>query len=349
MTELDRFRILVCVGTGGVGKTTIAAALAYQAARRGRRSLVLTIDPARALARALGLAALGEPVQIVPDVPFSAAMLDQKQAWDAFITRHAPSETVARSLLANPFYQRLSTSFAGSTEYMAVEEMCRQAESGRYDLIVLDTPPSAHALDFVSAPGRIDQLFDRRLAQWFAGGAWRTAGAAARYLFRKLEAATGAATLRDIAAFFVALDALVDATLERTRRVRALLRGGDAGFVLVAAPRQLAMEETGELFDKLAAQPTPLASVVINRVHSLPAVEGLAEQLASVGDDAAGRWLRAAWTDAAAEVEDERAVIDRFRATLPQGIRVRAVPEAAHDLHALADLAHVVEALSDPE
>lgn len=349
MIGLDRYRLLVCVGTGGVGKTTISAALAFAAARRGRRALVLTIDPARALARALGLAELGEPVQISPDVPFSAAMLDQKQAWDAFITRHAPSAAVARDVLANPFYQRLSTSFAGSTEYMAVEEMCRQSESGHYDLIVLDTPPSAHALDFITAPGRIDQLFDRRLAQWVAGGAWRTAGLAVRYLARKLEAATGTATLHDIAAFLVALDALVDTTLERTRRARALLRGGEAAFVLVAAPRQLAIAETDELTAKLAAQPTPLAGVVINRVHELPAIDGLDAKLAALGGDAPARWLRAMWADAVAEVEDEHAVIARFTASLPAGLPVRTVPEAAHDLHALVDLEHVVAALSDPQ
>lgn len=345
MIGLDRYRLLVCVGTGGVGKTTIAAALAYAAARRGQRSLVLTIDPARALARALGLATLGEPVQVASDAPFFAAMLDPKQAWDAFIARHAPTPAAARDVLANPFYQRLSSSFAGSTEYMAIEEMCRHAESGRYDVIVLDTPPSAHALDFVTAPARIDRLLDPSVARWFSGGAWRTAGAAARYLVRKLEAATGAATLRDIAAFFVALDALVGAMLARTHRVRALLRGGDAGFVLVAAPRQLAVDESGELARRLAAQPTPLVAAVINRVHTLPAIANADAALAALGDDPPARWLRAAWTAAADEASDERAAIASFRALLPSGIPVRAVPEAEHDLHALADLEHVIAAL----
>ncbi|HEU4616257.1 MAG TPA: ArsA-related P-loop ATPase, partial [Kofleriaceae bacterium] len=299
MRALDRYRLVVVVGTGGVGKTTIAAALALAAALHGRRALVLTIDPARALARALGLADLGAETRvpgevlatagIPPDAPLSAAMLDQKQAWDAFIHRHAPSAAVARELLANPFYQRLSTSFAGSTEYMAIEEMCRHAESGRYDLIVLDTPPSAHALDFVHAPERIDRLLDPAFAHWLARpyaalgrGAWRSAGMAARLLLRRLEHATGKSTLRDISAFFVALDALVDATLARTRRARALVSGGDAAFVLVTAPRQLVLDETRELAGKLAALPTPLAAVVVNRVHELPAI-GPAEVDAALG------------------------------------------------------------------
>ena len=374
---LDRYRVLVCVGTGGVGKTTIAAALALDAALRGRRALVLTIDPARALARALGLAALGAEHRVPTDVlaaaglaptgVLGAAMLDQKQAWDAFVTRHAPSAAVAKTLFDNPFYQRLSTSFAGSTEYMAIEEMCRFAESGDYDLIVLDTPPAAHALDFVHAPARIDRLLDpgprsesgglhsgRELARWVARpsaalgrGAWRSAGAGARFLLARLEHATGKSTLRDISAFFVALDALVDGALERTRRARALLRDGNAAFVLVAAPRQLVVDETRALADKLAAQPTPLAAVVVNRVHAEPTTDRdlAARALAALGSDPAARWLQTAWADAIAEAADERAVMDRFAAMIPPSVPLARVAEADHDLHSLRDLAAVAAAL----
>jgi len=362
---IDRHRIVVCVGTGGVGKTTIAAAIALGAAQRGRRTLVLTIDPARALARALGLEHLDGEHQVSADAlaaagvaptgMLAAAMLDQKQAWDGFVARHAPSAAVARALFENPFYQRLSTSFAGSTEYMAIEEMCRHAESRAYDLIVLDTPPAAHALDFLRAPERIDRLLDRGVSRWFARpydalgrGAWRGLGATARFVLRRLERATGASALRDISAFFVALDALVDAALDRTRRARALLRGGDAAFVLVAAPRQLVLDETRALAARLATQAAPLAAVVVNRTHALPevAAEVAARALAELADDPAGTWLRRAWHDAVAEATDERALIARFAATLPAGVPVARVPEAAHDLHALADLAYVVGALA---
>lgn len=339
MTELDRYRLLVVVGTGGVGKTTISAALALEAAQRGRRALVLTIDPARALARALGLAELGPDAQL----PFAAAMLDPKRAWDAFVQRHAPSVEISRTLLANPFYQRLSTSFAGSTEYMAIEEMCRYAESGDYDLIVLDTPPAAHALDFVHAPERIDRLLDPSVYRSLALGAWKSAGAAARFLLRRLERATGASTLRDIVAFFAALDALVDGALARTRRARALLRGGDAAFVLVTAPRQLVIEQTADLRAKLAAQPTPLAAVVINRVHAVPDVD--ASSVERLGDDPAARWLQRAWADAVTDAHDDSAVVDAFRASLPTTTPLVTIAEAEHDLHSLDDLAIVAEAL----
>jgi anion-transporting ArsA/GET3 family ATPase len=354
--ELARYRLLITVGTGGVGKTTISAALALAAAERGLHALVLTIDPARALARALGLDALGAEQRVPLDAPGSltAAMLDHKQAWDGFVTRHAPNPVVAATLLANPFYQRLSTSFAGSTEYMAIEETCRLAESGNYDLIVLDTPPAAHALDFVHAPARIEQLLDRDVGTWFARPyaalgrtAWHSAGFTARLLLARLEHATGRSTLRDISAFFVALDALVDGVKARTRRVRAMLTGGDAAFVLVAAPRQLALDETRALADKLAAQPTPLGAVIFNRVHPMPEVDPLvaAQALSMLGDDARARWLQRAWDDALAEARDERDVIARFATTVPPRVAIRQLAEADRDVHSLADLRLLVDAL----
>jgi anion-transporting ArsA/GET3 family ATPase len=301
-------------------------------------------------------ALLGTEQRVQIDAPgtLTAAMLDSKQAWDAFVTRHAPSASLASTLLENRFYQRLSTSFAGSTEYMAIEETCRFSESGNYDLIVLDTPPAAHALDFVHAPARIDLLLDRDVGSWFARryaalgrSAWRSAGFTARVLLRRLEHATGRSTLRDIATFFVALDALVDGVMARTRKARAMLTGGDAAFVLVAAPRQLVIEETRVLADKLAAQPTPLAAVIVNRVHAMPAVDPLvaAETLSILGDDAPARWVQRAWDDALAEARDERDVIAKFVATVPPRVAIRQLFEADHDVHSLADLGLLVGAL----
>jgi anion-transporting ArsA/GET3 family ATPase len=356
IAALERYRLLITVGTGGVGKTTMSAAIALAAAQRGKRALVLTIDPARALARALGLDVIGAEQRVEVGAPgaLTAAMLDQKQAWDGFVARHAPSPAIANALLANPFYQRLSTSFAGSTEYMAIEETCRFAESGNYDLIVLDTPPAAHALDFVHAPARIDRLLDREVASWFARpyaalgrGAWRSAGFTARFLLARLEHATGRSTLRDISAFFVALDALVDGVMARTRRARAMLTGGDAAFVLVAAPRQLVVDETRELAGKLAAQRTPLAMVAINRVHALPSIDPLAaaQALSTLGDDPPARWLQRAWDDALAVARDERDVIERFTAMVPPRVPIAQLAEADHDLHSLDDLRALAGAL----
>ncbi|HTJ45192.1 MAG TPA: ArsA-related P-loop ATPase [Kofleriaceae bacterium] len=330
---IDRHRLIVCVGTGGVGKTTVAASLAIAAAARGRRAVVLTIDPARALARALGLDGLAPEGQEIRTSrgAFTAAMLDTKRSWDAFVRRHAPSAAIARALDANPFYQRLSTSFAGATEYMAIEEVCRFAEDGRHDLIVLDTPPAAHALDFVRAPEKIDRLLASRL-----GGAL----AIPRFLARRLERATGARTLHDIATFFEAAGALAEVALVRARRARALLHQGGAAFVLIAAPRQLVLDETLALADRMRALDAPLAAVVVNRVHAAPPDSAA---LDGEPDTPAVRWLRDALANARVDAAADADVIARFRRALGPGTELVTIAEAAHDLHAVRDLETLAE------
>lgn len=320
---IERHRLIVCVGTGGVGKTTISAALALGAARSGRRTMVLTIDPARALGRALGMD-LDRGGQVAPNL--SAAMLDQKRAWDAFVARHAPSDAVARALLANPFYQRLSTAFAGSTEYMAIEEMCRLVDSGAYDLVVLDTPPSAHAIDFLRAPERIDRLIDQPR---------NLAGTLARFVTRQLERAAGSATLRDIGAFLGAMTALVDGVRERTRHARSFLRGGEAAFVLVTGPRASILDDTRELAAALEARAAPLAAVVINRTHPLLPARSL------VGADP---WLVARWNELFAEAVAETDLLDPFVASLPGAVRCARVADD-RDVRSLDVLAGVATQL----
>lgn len=358
-------RLLVCVGTGGVGKTTIAAAIALGAAIHGRRVAVLTIDPARQLARSLGLDSLEPGGQLVPDAVMQAAgvtlrgtlhagMLDQKSAWDAFMGRLIPSDDLRRRVLDNPFYVQLSTSFPGSNEYMAIEEVCRLAESDRFDLIVLDTPPAAHALEFLRAPQRIDRLLDREVIEWVAtpysevrGGMWRTLGRAARHLLRRLERATGQASLNNISSFFIALAEQIDALIQRTRQARMVLYGPDSAFVLVARPQQLVIAETAALATELAALRSPLAAVVANRVH--PLVDAPTEAIDRIIDDAASgpaaQWLRWAWRDALGEAMEERVTLDRLSASLPVGIARAEVPEADHDVHSVADLAAIAGTL----
>jgi len=287
---VDRHRLVVCVGTGGVGKTTVAASLALGAALRGRRAMVLTIDPARQLARALGLASLahgGERVQDEllaaaglgpPRGSLHAAMLDQKSAWDGFVTRHARDEATRERILANPFYRQLSTSFAGSAEYVAVEELCRLHESGDHDLVVLDTPPTGGALDFLRAPERIDRLLlDPETARWLARpvgeltrGARRAASRAAGLIVRRLEKATGSRTLEDVSALFQALRSLSDDIARRTTQARALLRGPDTAFVLVTAPGEHVLAETDLLRAEIDELEAPIRAVLLNRAHPLP-------------------------------------------------------------------------------
>ncbi|MGE0397401.1 MAG: ArsA family ATPase [Kofleriaceae bacterium] len=320
---LERHRLVVCVGTGGVGKTTISAALALGAARAGRRAMVLTIDPARALGRALGVD-LANGAEVAPNL--HAAMLDQKRAWDAFVARHAPSDAVARTLLDNPFYRRLSTAFAGSSEYMAIEEMCRLVESGAHDLVVLDTPPSVHAIDFLRAPERIDRLLDQPRD---------ITGSLARFVARQLERAAGSTTLGDIGRFLGAMTALVDGVRERTRRARGLLRDREAAFVLVTGARASILEDTRELAIALEARAAPLAAVVINRTHPILPARSVA------GLDP---WLAARWNEAFAEAVAEDAILSPFVASLPPAVTCARVPDG-RDVCSLSSLEEIADHL----
>jgi anion-transporting ArsA/GET3 family ATPase len=313
----------VCVGTGGVGKTTISAALGLGAARAGRRAMVLTIDPARALGRALG-ADLAAGAQVAPNL--HAGMLDQKRAWDAFVARHAPTEAAARVLLGNPFYQRLSTAFAGSSEYMAIEEMCRLVESGAHDVVVLDTPPSAHAIDFLRAPERIDRLLDEP---------HELAGSLARFVARRLARAAGSEAVRDLGNFLHAMMALVAGVRERTRYARGFLRDRATAFVLVTGPRASILDDTRDLASALAAHGAPLAAVVVNRTHPPIPARGIAQL---------DPWLAARWDEAVAEAAAEAALLEPFVASLPPGVTCARVPDGG-DICSLATLRDVAAQL----
>lgn len=368
---VERQRLIVCVGTGGVGKTTLSAALALGGALVGRRAMVLTIDPARALGRALGLEQLERGGQRIPDEvlrsngievhgSLSAGMLDQKVAWDAFIARHAPDRESRRAILDNPFYQELSSRFAGATEYVAVEELCRLDESGDYDLIVLDTPPAAHALDFVSAPRRIDRLLDPELAQWLTRpyaaigrSAFRSAGTTLRFILRQLERATGRQTLRDVSALFTAMDGLFDGIRARTRAARALLYGPATAFVLVTGPEAPVLAGSSALGQRMLALEVPLAAVIENRTHPLPGLDDPATEIATdallgaldAPPDVAA-WLGRVHRDAAVLARAEAGRWREFSRSLPPGVEQAAVAELDHDLHSLADLAEVAAMLT---
>lgn len=368
LSELvERRRLLVVVGTGGVGKTTLSAALALGAAERGRRAIVLTIDPARALGRAFGTELLGsEPSPVLlasGSGTLDAAMLDRQRAWDALISRHAPSEAVARRVLDNAFYRRLSSRFAGATEYAAMEQLCRLHETGRWDLVVLDTPPSAHAFDFVAAPDRIDRLLDPELARWLVQpglvlgrSAARAGSATVRLLVRRIERATGRGTLREIADFFAAFGQSIGEVRRRSKQARGLLRDPRTAFVLVTGPRQDVLDGARAMLETVTRLEVPLSAVVVNRVqrlaadgHALPdsrAIAELVEELGRAGASEGARdWLGRVWSEAGRLSELETGRIARFRSELPFDLVCTTVPELDHDLHALDDLRAVAEEL----
>jgi len=282
---VERHDVIVCAGSGGVGKTTTAATIALWGAKRGRRAAVLTIDPARRLADSLGLPLAGGSEIVVPREllrangieirgSLAAMMLDQKGAWDSLVERHAPSAEIRDRILENRFYQHLSQSFAGAQEYMAIEELARLRESARYDLIVVDTPPSRHALEFLEAPQRVHDFLDRRIVRWFvkpyvAAGwsALRLLNRTTGFVLRALEEATGVRVLAEISDFFAGMQGLFEGMNERMDRVYRVLRSPKTAFVLISSPEEEVLEEAEYLSDKMAGLGMPLRAVVFNRVH----------------------------------------------------------------------------------
>jgi anion-transporting ArsA/GET3 family ATPase len=332
--------------------------------------MVLTIDPAKRLAQSLGLDALASGGERIDDAvidaaglhlkgSLSAGVLDQKSAWDEFITRHSPNEATRNAILNNEFYQQLSQSFAGSAEYMAVEELCRIDESGEYDLIVLDTPPTRHALDFLEAPRRLEDFLDRSIVGWFvkpyasAGwAAWKTASRTVRFLFEKIEDATGLQALGQISEFFIAMERLFDGITERSRNVRGLLAGEQTAFVLVAGPDEQVLGESESLGERMNELGMQLKGVVMNRLHPLPscAEEPLTDEerggfarlaRAHGADDEVIAWMLASYEDARVIARAETLRREAFWAGLGSAVATATVPELDRDVHDLAGLAEV--------
>lgn len=285
---IDGRRILVCVGTGGVGKTTVSSALAVAAARRGHRALVLTIDPARRLADALGLASLGSAPErlseerehalgVAKGGELSAMMLDMKGTFDALVERLCPDEATRARILGNPLYQHISDALAGSVEYAAMEKVYELAHSDAYDVIVLDTPPAQHALDFLEAPERLvtllDSSFVRLLVQpAFSAGrlGWRAFQGITERTLALVARLSGVDFLKEISELLLAVDSLSTGFKDRARAVRGLLQGEQTAFLLIAGPSPTTASGARSLVAGLDASGIALAGVVINRVHRWP-------------------------------------------------------------------------------
>lgn len=345
-------RIVVCCGAGGVGKTTTSAALALAAAEAGRTVVVLTIDPARRLAQSLGLTELdNEPRQVV--VPGAAGelhamMLDMKRTFDDVVAAHSTPER-AQQILDNPFYQTLSSSFSGTQEYMAMEKLGQLRASDQWDLIIVDTPPSRSALDFLDAPNRMSRFLDGtmiRLLMAPSRAGFKFASAGFLLFSRIVSKILGGQLLRDISAFVAALDTMFGGFRERATATYELLRRPGTSFVVVASPEPDALREASYFVDRLSADEMPLAGLVVNRTHP-PATSALSATRAAA---AAEEVLEAGGPDAelaaaALRVHAERMTLaareqhlaDRFTSAHPE-VAVRTVPAAAGDVHDLDGL-----------
>ena len=341
---LEGKRVCICAGSGGVGKTTTSAAIAAGMAARGKKVAVLTIDPAKRLADSLGLSELGNVEQRVDlDVPGElwAMQLDAKATFDDVVAKHAPDEETRDQVLGNRIYQEISNALAGSQEYMAMEKLHELHQEGRYDLLVLDTPPTRNALDFIDAPKKLAAFVDSRALHVFATPGMlglKVLGRGSGVVFSVLRRATGIDVLEDMSAFFQSFGSMTEGFRERAERVNALLADSRSAFVLVTSPRTVAIEEAGWFQSRLLEAGLPFAGVVANRVHP-PAPKGdLAAELRDLlGDEALARKVMRTFEEERLLAEQDRrnlAELERRLGRRPM-IEVPHLDDDVHDLDGL--------------
>jgi anion-transporting ArsA/GET3 family ATPase len=374
--------VIVCVGTGGVGKTTLSAAIALHAARRGRRVLVITIDPARRLADALGCGPLGPDPSPVPSAvargahdrggSLDAMMLDTKRTFDRVVARFAPDAESLERIMANPIYQNLTDALAGSREYSALEELHQVWSQGRYDLIVLDTPPARQALDFLEAPRRLTGFLESQVLRVLLRPAIAM-GRTGYRLFRlgsnavlgAIERVSGLEFLTSISEFLFAFEAMLDGFSTRAREIQELVRSPACGFVLVAGPDAEQARRARAFWQRLEDERVQVVGLVLNRVTRWPG-GGPAPTLGAEEIGATRAWLakllaaHTAWDDPeetarrlvevaarqGSRARQDARVEASLRAALPLPAgQVRVVPHFDEDVHALEGLERMAAAV----
>ena len=350
----------MCCGSGGVGKTTTAAALGLRAAEvHGRRTVVLTIDPARRLAQALGLTELSNTPRVVKGFnvanggELSAMMLDMKRTFDEVVLTHTDAKR-AEEIFANPFYQAMSSTFSGTQEYMAMEKLGQLRSRDEWDLIVVDTPPSRSALDFLDAPARLSRFLDGRMLRILmaparAGGRsmFNLVTASFGVFSRAVQKILGGQLLSDLSGFIAALDSTFGGFRERADKTYRILQAPETAFLVVAAPEPDAIREAGYFAGRLARDRMPLAGLVLNRTHQVlagsltgPDALAAAAELDEGGEHhgaADALRIHAALTE---QVVREAAVAQQFTRQHPgvPVIAIAAQPADVHDIDGLRDV-----------
>ena len=360
-------RVVVTCGSGGVGKTTTAAALAVIGAEAGRRTVVLTIDPARRLAQSMGLTELDNTPRLVSGVEgdnLFAMMLDMKRTFDDVVLEHSTPQR-AEQIFANPFYQSLSSSFAGTQEYMAMEKLGQLVHAGEWDLIVVDTPPSRSALDFLDAPNRLSRFLDGRMIRLLTAPAKASGKAYVKVLTvsvgvvaRVFTKVIGGELLNDLSRFVAALESMFGGFRERAQQTYELLKKPGTAFLVVAAPEPDALREASYFVERLSEEQMPLAGVVVNRIRRVSAVDGATPLTAAraelaadtlTDNDEASALARAALlvhAEIAAAAEHDARMTRRFQAAHPEVpvASVTALPSDVHDLEGLRTIGDLLGA-----
>ena len=357
---LDR-HIIVCTGSGGVGKTTSAAALALRAAELGRRTIVCTIDPARRLAQSMGLEELGGDPKLVP-LPAGrskgkgelwAMMLDMKSTFDQMVLEMTTPER-AEKIFENPFYHHISSTLAGTQEYMAMEKLWELHEEGRWELIVIDTPPTRSALDFLDAPRRLTDFLEGRFLRllmlpYMKAGktGLRVINFGTRVALRAVTRITGSDLFADVADFFQQFEGMYETFKQRSKRVRELLVARRTAFLVVTAPTEPSLKEARYFSERLTNEKIPLGGVIVNRTHSVPGVPGLEDPdalAARAGDGVLADTLRTYGEWRAVSLREERLLDGTLGAI--EGTPVWRVPDLADDVHDVKALREIGQLLA---
>lgn len=364
---LDDHKVVVCVGSGGVGKTTTSAAIALRAARAGKRVLCLTIDPAKRLANSLGLdaldhdpqrinAAVFEAAGIVCEGELSAMMLDMKRTFDALVLRHASGPERAERILRNRIYQYVSSSLAGTQEYMAMEKLYELRREGDWDLIVLDTPPTSNALDFLDAPRKLVGAIDSPVMRWFVQTVEGSAGLIGRgagMVLKGLSRFTGTEFLELINEFVTEINAMFGGFQQRAQAVYDDLQADDVAFVIVTSPAPPAVAEALYFHDRLTDYGITPRGLLVNRVHAAVAEEvdlsALRTGITAHYDGDAEQLIERMRTAVAEEnhrARGDRSGIEKLQQRLPTNIGYVEIPAMETDVHDLAALARVGDHLT---
>ena len=376
---LKKGSILILLGTGGVGKTTVAAALGLAAAEAPLNTALITVDPARRLREALGLSGLGgTPTQISsralkaaglgPSLKLSAMQLDVKGAWDAMVERFVKSPATRKKILDNPFYKNLTEEYAGSEAYAALQQLYDLHQTAAFDIEIVDTPPAAHAFEFLQAPARLARLLDSRAARWLftpslsAGRfAMRIANNAARFVIRELERFAGGNVLSTISDFFEAASEAVDAMVDRLHKTETLLHSPEVRFILVTTAEEDRLHRARELIEEMEAEGLALSAIVINRfldeeswseLMKHPGLEpsrmkSIARLRAST-NGTAGKGVVEFLEEYRARSIDDIARVEHFVRELPSKVTVAIAPEIEVGVRDLAVLSRVAQCLLTP-
>lgn len=374
---LDERDVIVCAGSGGVGKTTTSAVIGLQAAIEGQDVLVMTIDPAKRLANSLGIESLGDKAQEIPleqfqevgvdaDGELSAMMLDMKASFDRLVERQAPDEETKEAIYKNRFYEYFSTSLAGTQEYAAAERLYEIHRDQDYDLVILDTPPTTHALDFLEAPERMADAIENKAFQWlyqqdlFKGeSGFGLFSVGSSYVLKQLSKFTGEELLQELSVFLEHFSPMLEGFQERSEQVRALLTGDDCGFIVVTSPDPHTKDEAVHFYEELGEERVAVEGFVVNRVHPRwvdreefeREAEELAEDLAGAAEgleplgeeqrvEVAEKLLENAASFYVLAEKDARSVKD-LSDYLSRDIPIATVPYFAEDIHSLTGLDRV--------